>query len=79
MGTVCAPCCTSSADENDVAKGHHAKFDKMIKSNPFLKLADVRSEYVFSHIGRNLLEIYESKVFGGCIYNKIGKKNGGNI
>jgi hypothetical protein len=51
----------------------------MIKTNPFLKLADVRSEYVFSHVGRNLLEIYESKVFGGCIYNKIGKKKGGYI
>jgi hypothetical protein len=51
----------------------------MLKINPFKKLQEVDSEYVYDHAGRNLLEMWESKVFGRCVFNKMGKKDGGSI
>ena len=49
----------------------------MLESNPVQKLADVHSEYVYDKAGRNLMEMWQSRVFGGCVMNKVGMKNGG--
>tara|TARA_B110000285_G_C14826647_1_gene468987 strand:- start:429 stop:623 length:195 start_codon:yes stop_codon:yes gene_type:complete len=51
----------------------------MIKSNPFIKLSEVSSAYCYDHNGHNLMEMWESKAFGGCVFNKIRKKDGGSI
>ena len=51
----------------------------MIKSHPFKKLADVSSEYVYDHNGKNLTEMWESRAFGGSVYNKIARKHGGYV
>ena len=51
----------------------------MIKSNPVNKFQEVESEYVYDATGRNLMEMWESKKFGRCIFDKMWKKEGGSI
>ena len=48
----------------------------MLETNPLEKSRDPNSEYVYDKAGRNMMEIYESKVFGGSVFNKIGKQDG---
>lgn len=48
----------------------------MLNSNPFAKLKDPSSEYVYDHAGRNMFEIWESKQFGGSVFNKIKRRDG---
>ena len=75
---VCSPCC-NEADNNDIALKHKCNFCDMIKTNPFSKFVDVESDYVYDGTGRNLMEMWESKYFGRCVFDKMRKKEGGSI
>ena len=72
---ICSPCCAGSSESEDVGV-HKSGFIKMLNSNPFAKLKDPRSEYVYDHAGRNMFEIWESKQFGGSVFNKIKRRDG---
>jgi len=73
---ICSPCCTGSTDHDEVGV-HKSGFVKMMETNPLEKFRDPGSEYVYDKAALNMMEIWESKVFGGSAFRKIGKKNGG--
>ena len=48
----------------------------MMESNPLAKLKDHKSDYVFDKCGLNMMEIWESKKFGGPVFSNFTKKDG---
>lgn len=48
----------------------------MLDTCPFEKLADKNSEYVYDKCGRNLMEMWQSKIFGGNVLKPMSRKNG---
>jgi hypothetical protein len=72
---ICTPCCTGSAEQDEIGV-HKSSFCKMLETNPVSKLRDPKSDYVFDKCGLNIMEIWESKKFGGTVFNKFVKKDG---
>ena len=74
---ICSPCCAQS--DNDEVGVHKKSFVEMMQSNPFTKLKSNETNYVYDHCGHNMMDMYQSKVFGGCVFNRMGMKNGSYI
>ena len=48
----------------------------MMRTNPFDKLKDRHSDYCYDRAGRNMMEMWQDHMFGGCIFDKVGTKYG---
>ena len=69
-------CCSNDTQLDDQMGEHKSKFLTMIHKCPLDKFANKDSQYVYDKCGRNMMEMWHSKYFGGTVMNPIRRKDG---
>ena len=75
MGNT-SSCCNSSTKKDDALGEYKEEFLKMINRCPLDKLASKESNYVYDKCGRNMMEMWQSKYFGGTVLQPVRRKDG---